>query len=304
MNEKSYPKIINRVKMGGFAILALAFGTVNMNAQTHPRTGVGLGGFSYWTAHYPFADCMKQASQWRVGQGGGVGADVPAANIDANGYVHTMPSGVSAVTTILAFENTPIGGAGSATRSGNNIIIPGGDWVVTWSGNGTVELLGRTGTVGNPGPGVTLKSGSDAERRKVYTITAGTEVALTLSNLGSPYPTDIKVWLPGLEGNLFNSAWINSLKLSNGNSMFDVLRFMDWNATNHSTATNWPGDRRLRSYRTYVGDGVKPGGVPYEVMLDLCNTLNAHIWINVPERANNDYVTKLANLIRYGDERG
>lgn len=41
-----------------------------------------------------------------------------------------------------------------------------------------------------------------------------------------------------------------------------------------------------------------PGGVALEYIISLCNELDAAPWINVPHLADDDYVTKLATMLR------
>lgn len=47
----------------------------------------------------------------------------------------------------------------------------------------------------------------------------------------------------------------------------------------------------------YFSGGIT-SGVPVEVLIDLCNTVNAHGWWNVPHLAMDDYVTQLTNTIK------
>jgi PKD repeat protein len=215
-----------------------------------------------------------------------------------------MPSGAAGVSCWLTYDNRPFLGQGASTRPGNEIVTPGGDWILEWDGDGSVHLGRRATSLTATQTDVVLKSGSDSTRTKTYTVAAGTELMVTITSIGSSYPKNIRVWYPGQKDKVFNTAFLDTLKKSDGTSQFQVLRFMDWNRTNRSTAANWPADRTRVSSRSYSARAESPGGVPYEVMIDLCNELNAHLWITVPERATDDYVTKLANLVRYGDERG
>lgn len=86
-------------------------------------------------------------------------------------------------------------------------------------------------------------------------------------------------------GAVFNPDWTARI------GQFSALRFMDWMETNNSTLTNW-ADRPL------PGDATWSGGVPIEVMVDLANTLETDIWVNVPHLADDDFVRRFAELVK------
>lgn len=108
-------------------------------------------------------------------------------------------------------------------------------------------------------------------------------------------------------------------------SIYSTLRFMDWENINwginrfwnertqkyHQRQSSDPGIQWAPANKTQQ-DGKRTYGVAYEWMIDLCNRTNANMWINIPYMAmdvadfpngndfNNDYVHKLAILLRHG----
>ena len=83
-----------------------------------------------------------------------------------------------------------------------------------------------------------------------------------------------------------------------------VLRFMDYLATNNNTQANWsdrvtPTQVKLDPVAASSSRGK---GGPLELAVQLGNEANKDIWINVPAMATDDYVTKLAQLIKYGSD--
>ena len=77
---------------------------------------------------------------------------------------------------------------------------------------------------------------------------------------------------------------------------YTVLRFMDWLPTNKSPITSW-SQRRLPTDADQTAKFGADKGVAYEWMIDLCNRVEADIWLCMPHAANDDYCNQLANLL-------
>jgi hypothetical protein len=83
-------------------------------------------------------------------------------------------------------------------------------------------------------------------------------------------------------------------------AIYRSFRFMDWDNTNNSQRENW-------SQRPQKA-APKQNPVAYEWMIDLCNRLNADMWVTVPHRTINhtmaaepsDYGLRLCLLVRTG----
>lgn len=96
------------------------------------------------------------------------------------------------------------------------------------------------------------------------------------------------------------------------------LRFMDWSKSNDTCVVNW--NQRISKTANHYNSGntipcfthnYDPGtnthsltwngwydyGVAYEWQIDLCNRVDADIWINIPMAASADFITQLANLL-------
>ena len=99
---------------------------------------------------------------------------------------------------------------------------------------------------------------------------------------------DMKIMRPGTtDDQVFMPRFVDSLR------QFGAIRFMPWTKTNNSTAVRWTDRSTIEdaSYRWRTG-------VPYELCVDLCNELHRDMWINVPHLADDEFVNKLAILIR------
>lgn len=282
----------------------LVFTTLPLCSQTLPKAGVELSGIDPGNANYAFVDLMKQSGPWTSGTEP-TGTAIPAANQDANGYITSFPAGVTFAAVRLAYDNKEFYGTGSDSRV-NNGTTPAGQYCVKWDGSGKVYLLERTRSIDNPGSRCALVTGGDYERRKVYQVTAGTELKVVVTTLNGGFARGIRVWLPNSDGTLresssspFNPVWLSLLQGASG-PRFGVIRFMNWNRTNNSPQTDW-NSRKPVSYRTYSGDGINAGGVPYEIMMDLCNQLDCDMWVCIPHQATisgaTGHVEQLANLV-------
>jgi hypothetical protein len=80
-----------------------------------------------------------------------------------------------------------------------------------------------------------------------------------------------------------------------------VLRFMDFTATNGNAQHEW-ADRNTPDDLTFYGEAAgywwQGKGAPWEYAILLANTLDKDIWINVPTYASDDYVDRLAGLLK------
>lgn len=106
---------------------------------------------------------------------------------------------------------------------------------------------------------------------------------------------NLAVILPGQlanhqAGNKWNPEFISYMQGLN----LAVLRMMDCNVASNNLETDW-GDRAQPNRISYVmPDGMM---MPWEDMCDLANRLDLDLWINVPHRATDAYVTALCNLL-------
>jgi hypothetical protein len=88
---------------------------------------------------------------------------------------------------------------------------------------------------------------------------------------------------------------------------FQVVRYMDYLATNGSQQRNW-SDRPLPSWASFNrmsnqnGYGWQGIGGPLEHVVLLSNELERDAWIDVPAKATDDYVRKVAQLFRFGSD--
>lgn len=102
---------------------------------------------------------------------------------------------------------------------------------------------------------------------------------------------NLKVIRPGydpMNPPLFTTPFLEHI------ARFKTLRFMDWLRTNNNDrVTSWA--TRVSPIRTHYASAA---GVPWEHIVALANQTGKDIWINIPVKADDDYVVQLARLLR------
>ncbi len=238
-----------------------------------PSLAFGLNGVSDWSTQMPFLDVMKTARPWLghlPGRWGGVEPEDLRAGgfLSPEGWPLAIPEGVESLET-LVLTDLPVEADDAAGR-----------YVLTWAGEGALELTGRARDVET----------GDHEMRFSFTPGPGL-VGVRVSAVDPDDPIrDIRMIREdrldlARAGVVFNPDFIAVVQ--------DVrmVRFMDWMATNNSTQATWtdrprPGDATWASH-----------GVPVEVMVDLANRIGADPWFTLPHMADDDYVRQFAQHV-------
>ena len=86
---------------------------------------------------------------------------------------------------------------------------------------------------------------------------------------------------------------------------FSVIRLMDYLATDANNQRHWADRVRpldLSQYQTLAGYGWQGKGGAWEYGVELANETGKDLWINIPLQVDDDYVTRLAQLLRYGSD--
>lgn len=171
--------------------------------------------------------------------------------------------------------------------------------------------------------GIAVFTGRKHLKDKVYNITFNTNIQIALNLVatnGRMYDLKFddekklmtaKIFLPKVADQLMISfkntdKGIKNLKIvdetNDENTLFTpeflemhrgfgVLRFMELQNMNKTTISNWSD----QSTADDIFQNQK--GLAWEYAIDLCNELNADIWVNVPVKATDDYIRKLAQLL-------
>lgn len=233
------------------------------SAKSNKSLGTNLCGVNDWSDEMPFKNIFKLARPWNDWiQNGRDGI-----TFDADGYPINLNG--KTVQTLWA-RSTPC----------NDFK---GNFLLLYDGEATIDISGdASSVVKTPG-------------RISFTKTTGLDLYMTISYTNpNNHVNNIRLIKSSYENDYLTQPFTPQF-ISKIVDKFGTLRFMDWMDTNNSTVANW-SDKTPESYYTY--NSCKPGGVPIEVMVKLCNQTKSSGWFNMPHQATDDYITKFAGYVK------
>lgn len=275
---------------GTFRLAALCI-VVTACVSHAMKIGTNLAGVADYSSSMPFVDIMKTARDWRTigatddrdyphqcGDACKVNGRIP---MDRNGYPLELPyNNMHLVTLFLTAQRFPC--------------IPTGSYTLLFEGQGEITITNTHDK------SVHTAVGTGGETRLSVPIasptTGGGHLALRITrSVKGDHIRNVRFVMPGHENTYlqkpFNPAFLQTLQ------GFSVLRFMNWGDVVGPDVTDW--NLRLTPDASHAGRAIKgSGSVPYEYMIDLCNTMLADMWVCVQHKTEEAYWRSLATLIR------
>ncbi|MDQ3141202.1 MAG: T9SS type A sorting domain-containing protein [Bacteroidota bacterium] len=261
--------------------------------------GTNLSGLCDYCTELPFVDLMKQCRAWYTSNaywvsGGLNGFDsrfIESFPKDANGYITgEIPREVSGAETLQIVK----------TVWGYTNGWPAGDYTLLFEGDGEIYFWGHAEIKSKEKGRYIIKVNKPKETEEGII-----ELRIVKSNARNPI-RNIRFLMPGseisYEKNPFNPLWLDVI------TPFNTLRMMDWMRSNNhghdgawlcfdedrdSIKMEWT-ERQFKGNYTWSGNK----GVPYEMMIELCNLTKKNIWICVPYNASDDHIRQLAWLLK------
>ncbi len=234
-----------------------------------PNIGIGVPHLAYWDRSFAMSDVVRQAQFRSLTWGYDVGAD---------------PQGLPTQDFLLIFNSRWIGA---------------GTYKLVFTGKADVSLSANPkGRVSNHHyDPVTNRSTADVEL--AADVSGNTWLSFrntrrTQASSGSDGISDVQLWRPGYptDGSVtFTKEFIQAMK------KFKVIRGMELIGANANSTATWH-ERTLPSFVGMTGDK----GQSWEMMVALANATERDLWINVPVKADDDYIRNLALLLRYGSD--
>ncbi len=206
------------------------------------------------TSGVVFVDAMKQASPW---------TSTGRLKLDALGNVAALAPGQSAESIVYA----------PGAR------YPSGDYVLLYSGKGTLDVEGAAVVQREPGRMV-IRVGDRA----------GVRLRLTATDPGD-YVRDVRFLLPGFERSYATQPLLPDFVRSLAGA--DVLRFGGWmHGASYAASATWPMRPTTDRFTQATADGVAP-----EYMITLANATGANPWFTLPVGATNYYIYSFAQIV-------
>lgn len=175
---------------------------------------------------YPFLNCLKTAQEWTFGDNSN---HPEPSSLDSDGYPLQISNG--GVYTVFFVPS-------QAVRPGN--------YVITWSGNGTI-FCGMSNTLVSGS-----KTSANGSGRYVFSTT-DSRFVVGISSIGNPHITNMQVFHVNDElalnaGQVFGAQFKQRLAEAN----FGVIRFLNWQSGNNTNVTTW-ATRKPVTYVFYAG---------------------------------------------------
>lgn len=246
------------------AVVLLACVMPALAAAPDRGLGINLHGVRYWAPTLPFTDVFKQSGEWIAQRAGSQAWNTgERLELDDGGWVRVLSPGQEAATVVM--------GGGR---------YPAGRYRVTYEGQGELFF------------GLDAKIVERRGRELVVEVTPKSSVILKIlrTEAGDPL-RNIRMLLPGFDparrASEFNPVYLDYLR------GFGVIRFMDWANANENDVVEWGARARLGSASQH-----RKQGVALEHMIDFARQSGAAPWFTVPHAASDDYVRRMAALVR------
>jgi hypothetical protein len=233
-------------------------------ADGKTSVGIGIPNLSYFDQTFAMVDLARQSQFKALDNGENVGADA---------------QGCPSMDFLMIYSSTIIGGGTYKLKFKGRADLP-------FAINATRVYDAATNTTTAD---VVLSGNQIGNRWVEFKNTRRTPASTTSDGV-----TDIHLYRPGYatDGSaVFTTEFITAMR------QFHLIRTMDALSTNGNPTESWD-ERTKIDYLGYTGNK----GQAWESLIMLANATGRDLWINVPAKANDQYIAKLAQLMKYGSD--
>ncbi|MGZ9271807.1 MAG: InlB B-repeat-containing protein, partial [Candidatus Binatia bacterium] len=290
------------------------------DGNTTSPLGINIRDLRYWGTEMPTVDFFKRASNGENGLWLTQCKWIPGVNcwntheqaqldLDQDGWPRSLPAADSSaqyrfVSTILAMS----------TDRQNPGKYPAGRWTVLYDGEGTLSYgwdAVRNAEASTPGADVfdiaTPRSGffisimaTDPHQtgnylRHIRVIPPGgtcNNDPFSLAADASVCPASYRAFTETYQTEPFYPLFLSDLR------PFSAIRYIRFTDVINDQTVHWQDRPKLTHISWGYSTALKAGGAPIEAALDIANTLDASPWLEIPARADDDYVTQFAQLAK------
>lgn len=256
--------------------------------------GTNLSGVRDYSTELAFIDIFKTSRSWiSCSVSSGEWSDDRSVDVDEHGWVRSLkPDQCARALALWGVTH-----------------YPAGKYIVLYDGEGEIEYHGAASN--------RLVSGESRPGRHIVALDPkrsknGLALVLTRTNPANPI-RNIRVLMPGgvctedfsrwcndehpcetgacepfernYETVIFNPEFIRRIR------RYSVIRFMKWMEDAKTPVRKWADRPQLEDARWTTH------GVPLEIIIELANRIKAEPWLNMPHRADDDYVRRSAQQV-------
>ena len=228
---------------------------------------MGIGGLSYWDRSFAMADVGRQSEVRGLDWANDLA-------VDADGYPRRDFQLIYSAAKIAT-------GTYKLSFIGRATLVAGGAGTVQ---NATYDVASNTTKAD-----IVLSSDAIGNVWLAFKDTFRTAASVKGDGI-----TNVHLWRPGYvtDGSvLFTTEFVAAMK------KFKVVRGMDFVSANANAQTNWQ-ERTKPAFFGLTGNK----GQSWELLIALANAADRDVWLNVPVKANDDYIRKLAQLVKFGSD--
>ncbi|MEI6414917.1 MAG: cellulose-binding protein [Pseudomonadota bacterium] len=309
-----YDRHLTAMILSCFAGLIVTFGVTAESNTTSPL-GINIREIRYWGTEIPTVDFFKRASngenglwltqclQWTQSVNCWNTHEQALLDLDGDGWPRSLPTN-RIVSTILVMNND----------TQNPARYPKGRWTVLYDGEGTLSYGwdAAHATVDHPVLGqdyfdvTTPRMGfflsikeTDPHRtgnyvRNIRVIPPGGTCRgdpFAFAADASVCPDSYRAFTTTYQSQPFHPLFLSDLR------PFSALRYVHFADTINDKTVHWQ-DRPQFTNISWGYNSPLNAGAPIETALDIANTLNASPWLEVPARADDEYVSQFAKLAK------
>ncbi len=237
--------------------------------------GINVSEMTYYSTEFIFKDLAKTMVAVRIGSG------FTEDQFDDDGYPLSLAAGQSVSL-----------GYGIDT----DYAFPEGQYHVFYDGEGTLESAFNTATLQS-----TIELG-----HQVWTVTHASDAQVgwrITATTPANHLRNLRIVMPGFEADYLDDPIHPSFRAHW--SGMKAFRFMDWLSINNSMVSEWT-EMKGAGYITQVGYsgewgnqvfGSDPRGASVALAVDVCNAMDADIWLCVPHRASDALIRSMAEVV-------